>query len=89
MSLHLPSYSGTNTKYTLQMKQQLANLSNGSGHLLISNFIRKQISLYIIMITVSVYGNNHTVELVSHQKKVKYAVVINAPSEKYVKPYFI
>ena len=35
------------------------------------------------------YGSNHTVELVSHQKKVMYAVVINAPSENYVKPYVI
>ena len=35
------------------------------------------------------YGDIQTVELVSHKKKVKYAVVIDAPSENYVKPYVI
>ena len=35
------------------------------------------------------YGKNQTVELVSHNKKVKYAVLIDAPSETYVNPYEI
>ena len=59
-----------------------------------NNLIKHECSdLSIIGIYPSVehlpYGNNQTVELVSLNKKVKYAVVIDAPSEKYVKPYVI